>query len=330
MLVAAGLAITAVVTVILSNRREAGVGARGGGGDAATYQQIVDRMQSGSDFYAATGAVLRSRNYPVASVFNWREPLLAAAIAFLSERVAMLVLATLAVSLVMRARPLLRGVLGVLPILPAVVMVTIYDAMFYAELWAGLCIGHAAVSYARNGPRSGVAWAVAALFFRELAAPFCVVAGVRALWRRDRSEITAWAFGGLAFVAYYGWHVSQVLSHIQAGDAAHSQSWLAFGGLPFLLHAFRNASGVMVGLPPYLFGVLMTFAVSAWWSPTMTWHVRAGVVAYAVFFLLCGHPFNGYWGLTVAPLFGLWLAHAQIGIAALTGPVQPRVAVSQK
>src|SRR5688500_17001958 len=107
MLVAAGLAITAVVTVILSTRREAGVGAGGGGGDAATYQQIVDRMQSGSDFYAATGAVLRSRNYPVASVFNWREPLLAAAIAFLSERAAMLVLSTLAVSLLLRARPLL-------------------------------------------------------------------------------------------------------------------------------------------------------------------------------------------------------------------------------
>jgi len=316
MLIAAGLAIASVVTIVLSVRQEAGVG-RGGNGDAATYQQIVDRMQSGSDFYTATGAVLRSRNYPVASVFNWREPLLSAGIAALSERGAMLVLGTLALSLLLRARTLLRGVLGVLPILPALVMVTIYDAMFYAELWAGLCIGHSAVSYARNQPVSGVAWAMVALFMRELAAPFCFVAGVRALWRRERQEIAAWAIGGVAFIAYYGWHVRTVLAHIQEGDPAQQQPWIAFGGLSFLLHAFRNASGALVGLPPFLFGVLVAFAVSAWWSKTMTWHVRAGVIAYAVFFSVFGLPFNGYWGLIVAPLFGLWLAHAERGLGAI-------------
>ena len=316
LLASAGLAIAAVVTVILGNRQEAGVGVAARG-DAATYQQIVDRMQSGSDFYTATGAVLRSRDYPVASVFNWRQPLLPAGIAALSERGAMLVLSMLALLLLLRARPLLRGVLGVLPILPALVMVAIYDAMFYAELWAGLCIGHSAVSYARNQPLSGVGWATVALFFRELAAPFCVAAGMRALWRRDVKEIAAWAIGGVAFAVYYGWHVRSVLAHIQEGDPAHSQSWLALGGISFLLHAFRNASGAMVGLPPFLFGVLMAFAVSAWWSKTMPWHVRVGVIAYAVFFLLCGQPFNGYWGLIVAPLFGLWLTHGERGIAAL-------------
>jgi hypothetical protein len=319
-LVAAGLAIASTVTIILSIRREAGVRAGGNGGDAAAYQQIVDRMQSGNDFYTATGAVLRSRNYPVASVFNWREPLLPAGIAALSEGGAMIALSMLALLLLMRARPLLQGVLGILPILPALVMVTIYDAMFYAELWAGLCLGHSAVSYARNQRLSGVAWAVAALFFRELAAPFCAVAGVRALWRRERTEIAAWAIGGIAFVAYYSWHVTQVLSHIQADEPAQQQSWLAFGGLAFVLHAFRNASGLIVGLPPFLFGVLVAFAVAAWWSNTMTWHVRAGIVTYAVFFSVVGQPFNGYWGLIVAPLFGLWLAHAERGLTVLVAP----------
>jgi len=44
-------------------------------------------MQRGDDFYTATGAVLRAGNYPVASVFNWREPLLASGIAALSDLV---------------------------------------------------------------------------------------------------------------------------------------------------------------------------------------------------------------------------------------------------
>jgi hypothetical protein len=318
-LAAAGLAIASVVAIVLANRPEAGV-RRDGNGDSAAYQQIVDRMQSGSDFYTATGAVLRSRNYPAASVFNWREPLLPSAIAVLSERGATVVLWMLALFLLVRARPLLRGVLGVLPILPALIMVAIPDALFFAELWAGLCLGHSAVSYARHQPLSGIAWAVVALFFRELAAPFCVVAGVRALWQRERSQIAAWAVGGMAFIAYYGWHLTKVLSHIQEGDPAQQQSWLALGGLPFLLHAFRNASGLLMGLPTFLFGLLVAFAVSAWWSTTMTWHVRAGVIAYAVFFLFFGLPFNGYWGLIVGPLFGLWLAHAPSGVATLAQP----------
>ena len=40
----------------------------------------------------------------------------------------------------------------------------------------------------------------------------------------------------------------------------------------------------------------------------MTWHVRAGVMAYAVFFLFFGLPFNGYWGLIVGPLLLTWLS----------------------
>ena len=312
----AGLAIAAVVTIILGGRSEAGAD-RGGNADAATYRQIVDRMRSGSDFYTATGAVLRSQHYPVASVFNWREPLLASAIAVFSERGATLVLCGLAVLLVVRARPLLSGVLGVLPILPALLMVALQDAVFFAELWAGICLGQSAVSYARKQPHSGVAWAILALFFRELTAPFCVVAGVRALWQRERREMAAWAVGGAAFAAYYGWHVTRVLSHIQEGDPAQQQTWLALGGLPFLLHAFRSASGLLLGLPPFLYGLLVAFAVAAWWSRSMTWHVRAGVIAYAVFFLFCGLPFNGYWGLIVAPMFGLWLANGASGVARL-------------
>jgi hypothetical protein len=96
----------------------------------------------------------------------------------------------------------------------------------------------------------------------------------------------------------------------------------------FRFYFDRNASGAMVRLPPFLFGLLMAFAVCTWWFKSMPWHVRAGVVAYAVFFLLCGQPFNGYWRLVFAPLFGLWLTHGERGIASLNQPVQSRAPVS--
>ena len=52
----------------------------------------------------------------------------------------MALLWAIAAFLLFRARSLLNGVLGVLPLLGALAMVAIYDAMFYTELWAGLCI----------------------------------------------------------------------------------------------------------------------------------------------------------------------------------------------
>ncbi len=46
-------------------------------------------------------------------------------------------------------------------------------------------------------------------------------------------------------------------------------------------------------------GIVIALAVSAWWSKTMPWHVRAGVLAYAVLVLIVGQPFNLYWGIIV-------------------------------
>jgi hypothetical protein len=76
-----------------------------------------------------------------------------------------------------------------------------------------------------------------------------------------------------------------------------------------MLSAFREGAGLLGLLPPFLFGIVIALAVSAWWSKTMPWHVRAGVLAYAVLFLIVGQPFNLYWGIIVGPLFGLWLAY---------------------
>jgi hypothetical protein len=89
-----------------------------------------------------------------------------------------------------------------------------------------------------------------------------------------------------------------------------TDSWLAFGGPAFMLRAFQNASGLVLVLPSIVFGLLVAVAVGAWWSPSMPWHVRAGVVASALFFLVAGLPYNVYWGVIVGPLLGLWLSHA--------------------
>ena len=85
MLAAAGVFIASAVAINIQNSlQEAGIGSAATG-DAATFQEIVARMKTGTDYYDAAAAVLRSREYPVASIFNWREPLLYKGIAALSE-----------------------------------------------------------------------------------------------------------------------------------------------------------------------------------------------------------------------------------------------------
>jgi hypothetical protein len=306
-MLACGAAIASSVAIMLSNQRQVTVPPAGG--DSRFFEEVVARVRSGEGYYVATGALLRANHYPLTSVFNWRLPLLYVAIARVSEPGASFVLWALALLLLVRATPILRGVLGVLPLLPGLFIVTVRPALFLTELWAGVCIGHSVVSYARNRRLEGVAWAVVALFIRELAAVYCVVAGVHAVWRRQWREVLAWTVGAAAFAIYFGVHTAMVRSNVHAGDPAQPRSWIAFGGLPFMLRAFREGAGLLGLLPPLLFGIIIALAVSAWWSKTMPWHVRAGVPAYAALFLIVGQPFNVYWGDIIGPLFGLWLAY---------------------
>jgi hypothetical protein len=307
---AAALAIAALVAAVLDTGpavREPGPDSTG---DAGFYHRVIEQMRAGAGYYEASAAQLRSGPNAIASVFNWRPPLLYAGIAALSEPLSRVILWLLAAALVVRAWPLYRGPIGVLPLLNAVMIAAAAPLVFFTEMWAGLCLGHAAVSYARQDRISGVAWAVTALCLRELSAPFCVVAGTYALWRRDWREVSAWIVGGGIFALYFGWHAANVLAQLHPTDPAQPDSWLAFGGPAFMLRAFQNASGLVLVLPSIVFGLLVAVAVGAWWSPSMPWHVRAGVVAYALFFLVAGLPYNVYWGVIVGPLLGLWLAHA--------------------
>ena len=60
-------------------------------------------------------------------------------------------------------------------------------------------------------------WGLAALFARELAAPYCLFAGCLALWRRRWPEARVWALGGALYALYYGLHAWQGTAAYPAG-----------------------------------------------------------------------------------------------------------------
>jgi hypothetical protein len=75
---------------------------------------------------------------------------------------------------------------------------------------------------------------VAALFFRELAAPYVLVCiGLAASDRRWR-ELAWWTAGLAAYAVFFAVHVWHVLPRISPEDTAHSAGWIQFGGAAFL------------------------------------------------------------------------------------------------
>jgi hypothetical protein len=288
-----------------------------GEGDLGLFKAVVNGQQLGRPYYEAYGAESRTRGYPTRSVFNWRQPMLLRGLALLTPRFAIVLFIGLAVALLVRAHALLRReLLWVLTVLNTAAITIVPGNVYFTESWAGLCLGLSAIAYARRRETSGAAWALLALFIRELAAPYCVVAGLIALSRKRWREVGVWIGGGALYAAYFGMHVYHVWQQILPGDQAHPHSWLYGGGLPFLLKIWQ-VNGVIIAAPLPFFASLVVAGVAAWWAPNMPLHVRATVIVYSVLFLFIGLPFNTYWGELIAPLVALWLAYAPTGFSTL-------------
>jgi hypothetical protein len=162
---------------------------------------------------------------------------------------------------------------------------------------------------------------LAALFFRELALPYCGVACLLAAWNRRWLEAAAWAAGIAAFFAFFAWHVGQVqeqLAGLETPAAAGLSQWLRFGGLDFVLLTTRM-NGLLFHLPAallwlYLLAALLGLAKD---SDETSQLACLSALAYLLAFAFLGRPENFYWGLLPAPFLAWGLARAPLALANL-------------
>jgi hypothetical protein len=291
-----------------------------GGGDLQLFVRTVDDVRKGAPYYEATGQELRRGGYPTRSIFNWRQPAIYLLLSSLPILCAQILLAALAAKMLWDLDKILpRETLALAPMLNTGLGLLVPVAVYFTEAWAGACIGLSLLSYARNRERSGAIWGVSALFVRELAAPYCLLAGCLALWGRRWSEVRVWAIGAIGYTVYYGAHVTQVLNHLRPDDAAHLQSWIAFGGLPFVAETLKT-NGLLLFAPQFAVAAVAAALAAAWWNSRLPVHARATLVMYGALFLVVGLPFNGYWGFLIAPAVSVWLAYAWGGLQALWFP----------
>ena len=288
--------------------------------DASAFQVVVDRLRAGAEYYDAMGQELRRRDYPTASPFNWRTPLHLYAVAAVPWGVSRGVLTALLVALFAitmastQGQRLVAWTAGALQ-LGLLLFQAAPDAVYISEVWAGALVGLSAGAFALRHPMPAVALALAALFVRELAAPYCVACALIAIVQRQWRQCGAWLAGAGAYALYYGWHASQVAAHLTASDVAASSGWLVFGGLPFLQSAVHKLGWLML-LPGPCNAVVVVLLTAGIARATAPVHVRAGSAAFAGFFLVAGQPFNDYWGWLAAPTWAIACGHGAAAIAA--------------
>ena len=198
------------------------------------------------------------------------------------------------------------------------------ELVVMSELWSGVLIALSAACFGVRRPALGVLAGVAALFFRELAAPYCLVCVVLAVSGRNYRELAQWSLGLAAYGIFFALHVLQVLPRITPDDIAHANGWICLGGAGFLISTVQMNAYLLL-LPQWVTAIYLGCALlgCATWNTPAGRRIGLAIAAYSIAFSLVGHDFNQYWGSLTAPLLCLAASRFPSTIRQLCRAVAP-------
>jgi hypothetical protein len=285
-------------------------------GDIALYKRIIADVQGGESYYTAAIRELRESNYPLRPFVVVRPPVLAVALAAISdENVCRVVLRALAAVTLLAWTWRLRAIapaplwfaFAVVVLATGIAPAIVPQAYPLHEVWAGLLI---ALSLALRRPNAwivAVILGVAAAIVRELAAAYLLAMMVMALKDGYRKEAAAWAAGLAIFAAALAVHAFEVNSLVTAADSS-SPSWLRVGGWSFVLQT-TQWNLLLEAAPRWVGVVLVPLALVGLTGmrDELGQRVSLVVFGYLAAFIFVGRDNNSYWGLMIAPLWPLGL-----------------------
>jgi hypothetical protein len=286
--------------------------------DADLYGRVVERVRQGEDYYEGLEQEFKRVHYPVTSLFNYRTPLYAWFLSrFANPEWAKLIAGAIALGALLASYETIRrdpgriaGVLAVV-LMSGALLWCILDGMYlYTEVWAGALIILSIAAYGLGAVRMGLVSAILALFFRELALPYCILAWGVALQRRQWREAAAWLIGLAGYACYFIWHAQRVLPWIPVAEKALNVSgWVRFGGMEFLLAASR-ANLFLVVAPAWVAAFCLPLAVLglAGARGDLAYRSFMTVAVYLLLFAVVGKLDTFYWGMLITPLLALGVA----------------------
>ncbi len=287
--------------------------------DLDVFRRIINRVQAGEAFHNATQDELRVHDYPTRSVFNWRTPVYAWWLSSdIGRRAGPALLTTLVILTVIAFS---RGFLESNGLLPAALGTIFYvgatawcfggETHLFTEVWAGILIASSVCFYHRDLRTLGVLSGLAALFYRELALPYCLVCLGLAIHSRRRREILWWLLGLASFALFMAWHHQQVQSRLTSADLALTGGWIRFGGTRFVLSTAQTNIFLMP-LPLWCTAIYLPTCLLGLFGNQSESGKRIGLTIgmYLAAFAIVGNPFNFYWGFLDAPLLATGISSA--------------------
>jgi hypothetical protein len=303
--------------------------------DLDVFRKVVTRVRAGDSFYEATQEEFRSHGYPTRSVFNWRTPAYAWFIGRVTgdDLARALLMVGVVLAVVMGSRDLLddggmvSAAVGAVFFVGATAWCFGGETFLFTEVWAGMLIALSLGALQRGWTAVGVLTGLAAVFYRELALPYAVVALAVAAWNGRKREALAWGVGLALFAAFLAGHASVVHARLTPADQALDGGWLRFGGVRFLLLTAQT-NVFLMPLPLWATAVYLPLACLGLFGMRgeSGQRVALTLACYLAAFSVVGNPFNFYWGFITAPLLALALAHAPRTLRALLDAAFPHAA----
>lgn len=284
--------------------------------DVILYEEIVDAVRHGGNYYATAAEALRSGNYPLRPFITMRPPGLAMAQAALPHPVVLALLYALVLAVAAAWFVRLREAFADWP--PRVIALALIagglmafvqaDLWAFHEIWAGLLI---ALSLALRRPGrwvEAVAVGVLAALIRETAALYLIIMAGAAWIERDRRECAAWLGALLVLAIALAAHAFAVARVVSPLDPA-SPGWSGMLGPGFFIHSITAATALRLA-PPWLAAILAGLALFGWsaWREPLAARALAVFVGYGAALALFARPDTFYWVLLIAPVFLAGLA----------------------
>ncbi|WP_141342759.1 hypothetical protein [Bradyrhizobium sp. USDA 3458] len=304
--------------------------------DSDAYLSILALMRGGSGYYSSVQEVLLAHGYFTQSVFNWRTPAWLMSLSLLpSIAWARYLLGALTVVVLLFSYRMIRATKGgVLLAVSAtlgisasiLVLLASPGVIVMSEMVTGTLILLSIVSYGNGQRLIGISAGLAALFIRELAAPYVLICFAFAIYEKNTREIAAWIAGLLAYAAYFAYHLTAVMHQLSPADRADPDGWIRFGGIRFALET-SHFNGLLILAPLWVTAALLPAALVGLFAWRAGLRAAITVTTYLCAFTVIGKPANEYWGALYSPLLMLGLPWS---IPALYEAIIPRRPRSQR
>jgi hypothetical protein len=308
--------------------------------DLKYYKEVVTRVHDGENYYDVANQRLRHWGFRVGSVFNWRLPTYAyvlgalPSVGWAQAALSAIGLAGLLLAVAADNRDVSFLAAGGTFLLQFGVFFWCLkeDCYLAQEVWAAMLILLSVGAAAFQCRALAVGAGLAALCFRELVLPYCLVAAGVAWWYGRRKEAIVWLAGIGLFFLYLGWHAAQVAARLTPEDRADSRGiseWITFGGLTFNILTTRM-NLFMLDAPGWLVFLYLATALIGLlgWRGEQGALVAFATMVYLAAFAVVGMPMNVNWGLMYAPLLPFGVVRAPGTILDLLRALRGRNASS--